>query len=383
MKNILRKTKITKIMAAMFAVVLCVAMVTIGERANAAYYCRTDACREAQEREEKYQALANQSTLMANTYEAAVANLNNEIALLEASIAKNQALAKDIAEEIEETEEKLHAEQSALAELLISMHFEGNAEPIKILAGADSISDLAEKQAREEVVKKSIAAASEKVKALKNELEEQKATIDSLIEADEQKSAEVAAKRAEQKALVTKFQNDAASYQAEADAAAEERRQLMEVIAEETATCQYTGYTTTMYPNYYPLQDSCPAWPNYYPYGGMMCQCTSYAGYMAYRTYGVTIRGWGNAKNWGWDYYGNPLSYKEGYRVDTVVEAGTVAVSNCGEYGHVMWVEQVNADGTINVTEYNNYGSNIYHRLADFGARTNVSVAGLRFIHFH
>ena len=170
MKNILRKTKITKIMAAMFAVVLCVAMVTIGERANAVYYCRTDACREAQEREEKYQALANQSTLMANTYEAAVANLNNEIALLEASIAKNQALAKDIAEEIEETEEKLHAEQSALAELLISMHFEGNAEPIKILAGADSISDLAEKQAREEVVKKSIAAASEKVKALKNEL---------------------------------------------------------------------------------------------------------------------------------------------------------------------------------------------------------------------
>ena len=225
MKNILRKTKITKIMAAMFAVVLCVAMVTIGERANAVYYCRTDACREAQEREEKYQALANQSTLMANTYEAAVANLNNEIALLEASIAKNQALAKDIAEEIEETEEKLHAEQSALAELLISMHFEGNAEPIKILAGADSISDLAEKQAREEVVKKSIAAASEKVKALKNELEEQKATVDSLIEADEQKSAEVAAKRAEQKALVTKFQNDAASYQAEADAAAEERRQ--------------------------------------------------------------------------------------------------------------------------------------------------------------
>lgn len=377
---ILKNKQLIKI--GVLSLVLVIAGVLIKENVQAAYYCRSEACKEAQAREQKYAALANQSEAMANSYQAAVQQLRNEIAMIESSIAANQALADDISKQIEETTAKLEAEQEALAEVLINMHFSSTAEPIRILAGSTSISDLAEKAAREEVAKQEIAAASEKVKALKLDLEEQKLAVESLIKADEEKKKEVDIKRAEQAALVAKYENDAASYEAEAAKAAEEKKQLMEAIAEETATCQYSGVTTTQFSNNYPYQNSCPSWPDFYPYAGMMCQCTSYAGWKAMSTYNISFSSWGNAKYWGWNYDGTPRDYKEGYRVDTVVEGGTVAVSSCGEYGHVMWVESVNTDGTINVSEYNNYGSNIYHRSADFGARTGVSTAGLRFIHF-
>ena len=358
-------------------------MVVYGYNANAAMYCKSDACKAAQRKQAEFQQKANESKAVANTYQAAVSNLSAEIAAIEASINANKALADDLAVQITESEEKLSDTQAALAEMLINMHFGGDSEPITILAGSKSISDYAEKQAREDVAKQEISLASEKIKTLKQELEEKKAAIDSLIESDKQKQAEVASKRAEQASIMAKYQNDAAAYTRDADAAAEEARSLMEVIAEETATCQYSGHTTTMYSNNYPYQNSCPSWPNFYPYAGMMCQCTSYAGWKAMSTYGISFSSWGNAKYWGWNYDGSPRTYKDGYRVDTVVEAHTVAVSNCGQYGHVMWVESVNGDGTINVSEYNNYGSNIYHRSADFGARTGVSVAGLRFIHFN
>ena len=47
------------------------------------------------------------------------------------------------------------------------MHFESDAEPIKVLAGATSISDLAEKAAREETVKGQISASATTIKETK------------------------------------------------------------------------------------------------------------------------------------------------------------------------------------------------------------------------
>ena len=55
-------------------------------------------------------------------------------------------------------------EQEALAEVLVNMHFEGDAEPIVILAGSTSISDLAEKAAREEAARAQISAQANKIK---------------------------------------------------------------------------------------------------------------------------------------------------------------------------------------------------------------------------
>ena len=91
------------------------------------------------------------------------------------------------------------------------MHFEGDSEPIQILAGANSISDLAEKQARNEVVKQQISITAQKVKEAKVKLEQDKARVETLLAQQKAAKQELVNKRAEQQALVDKYKNDAAA----------------------------------------------------------------------------------------------------------------------------------------------------------------------------
>ena len=93
----------------------------------------------------------------------------------------------------------------------------------------------------------------------------------------------------------------------------------------------------------------------------------SYAGWKAYEAFGKVIA-WGNAYSW------DDRARAYGYRVDHEPEADSIGQIDGGAYGHVFWVESVNADGSINVTEYNNaYATKLYSgsfHYGDFGART-------------
>jgi surface antigen len=64
-----------------------------------------------------------------------------------------------------------------------------------------------------------------------------------------------------------------------------------------------------------------------------------------------------------------------GIAVDTTPRAGDVAIWDIGAFGHAMYVESVNKDGTINISQYNAdyYGHFSY---------ATVSTSGLQFIHF-
>jgi surface antigen len=129
--------------------------------------------------------------------------------------------------------------------------------------------------------------------------------------------------------------------------------------------------------NTYPKRGNCPQDNlGYSFYGGYVCQCVSYTGWKVYERYGIRISAWGNANQW------HNTARNLGYRVDHSPEAGSVAISTSGPWGHAMWVEAVNGDGTINLSEYNNSYSSKSHRAGDFGYRTNVTTAGMWFIHF-
>ncbi|MDO5451948.1 MAG: CHAP domain-containing protein, partial [Candidatus Saccharibacteria bacterium] len=118
-----------------------------------------------------------------------------------------------------------------------------------------------------------------------------------------------------------------------------------------------------------------------YAVGGYVCECVSYTGWKAYENYGLYLA-WGNA--YSWDDYARSA----GYRVDNTPAAGTVGQVDGYPYGHVFWVESVNGDGSINVTEYNNawatylYTGNMQY--GDFGARTIPAgeVGSYNYIHF-
>lgn len=76
-------------------------------------------------------------------------------------------------------------------------------------------------------------------------------------------------------------------------------------------------------------------------------QCTQWA-WAKWRERGLEVPGnWGNAYSWA------GRARAAGYRVDNVPEAGAIFQTSAGWYGHVGYVESVNADGSVVVTEMN------------------------------
>lgn len=330
-------------------------------------FCTSQACRAAADREAAAQAKADELSSAANSLQGQVDLLNAQIASLEAEIATNEATANDLATKIRENEEALNRQQTALAKLVVEIHFQRNSDPILILAGSDSISDLAEKEAREETVKEQISASAQKIREVKAELEREKAGVDALLASQNEKRNEIAAKRNEQARIMNDYKDNASAYSADAEEARKIKAE--EINKAIRAANNFGNVVTGANGNSYPYQNQCPgANLSFLAYGGYVCQCTSYAGWKVYETYGVRISSWGNANNWG----NSASAY--GYRVDNNPAPGTVAYSTSGPYGHVMWVESVNG-GTITLSEYNwVYG--------DFSRRSGVPASAYRYIHF-
>ena len=335
------------------------------------------ACREAVAREQEANRNAAQAARSANAYQAKVGELSADIASKEVEIAETQAEVKALREEIEKAELQLEEQQEALAELLVNMHFESDAEPIRILAGASSISDLAEKAAREEVAKEQISISAAAIKETKEQLEKDKAEVETLLAQQKEAKKALMQKRSEQQALVEKYENDAEAYNEVAKEA--QRAQRAAEKAEQEAhpeLYQGSAYTGA---NTYPWQGDCPEKQDYYltywedttgvhKIGGYVCECVSYAGWKAYEAWGIPL-GWGNAYSWDDGARNDARFY-----VDRSPAPGTIGQVDGGAYGHVFWVESVNGDGSINVTEYNNsYATYLYSgssHYGDFGART-------------
>lgn len=334
--------------------------------------CVSQACREASDAATAAECKAAAAASNAQTLEGEVERLNAEIASLEADIVANQAIADDLSGQIAENEAKLELQQSALARMLVEMHFESEPDAIILLAGSSSIGDYAEKQSRQNNAKTQVAISAEAIRELKESLTTQKASVDALIESAEASRAEITAKRNYQNNLIAKYENDSAAYERDAAAA---RETMQQEIAAEIAKYNTGGVVGEGY-NSYPYADRCPRDNvGYIVVGGYVCQCTSYAGWKAQEYFGIYISSWGDAKNWG-----NTAS-RLGYVVDNHPAPHTIAYSTSGIYGHVMWVESVNANGTINLSEYNNPSSSKSGLPGDFGARYNVNPAAYRYIH--
>ena len=78
--------------------------------------------------------------------------------------------------------------------------------------------------------------------------------------------------------------------------------------------------------------------------------------------------GLGNANQW------DDRARAMGYTVNNIPAAGSVGVSNSGYYGHVVRIDSVNSDGTINLTEMN------YRNL---GVISNRTVPASSFVYIH
>lgn len=347
-----------------------------------AYNCKPGdtECEAAKANMQQNKNEAKEYSAKAESVGQVIEQLGAEINSLNAEIANNETKIETLNKEIKENEAKLIETQNALAEMLVDIHFDESSEPISVLAGSKSISDYAERQARNEVAKQEIAAASERIKDIKSKLNAKKNEVEKALTLSEENKKIVAARRSDQESLMSQYEKSAD----DASALASYWEEQLKALAW-TPPSNTSGSGTRSWGSYnsYPYRYNCPQ-DNvmYNAYGGAVCQCTSYASYKAYEKWGISNTWGGHAYN-----YVNAVGYYvPGSGATTYVDknpaANTIAIQLGGAYGHVMWVESVNADGSINVSEYNVNWSAIGCNLGDFCSRNAVGSAGTWFLHF-
>ena len=365
---------------------LCVGLVMSASKTGKAQdWCTSDACKEAEAREAESEQKSSEASAQVSSLEQEISRLGEEITQKESEIVTSQSRVSDLEQEIAKTEEKIAYQQEALAAVVVENWTEKRKQnedtPLLRIASSESFTDYNEKQARSESAKAQISLSTNAINATKAQLEEQRQQMENLLAAQAYEKQQIAANQAEQDRLKNQYANDAEAYAADAE---EARRIQADEIAKAIAEASKRAGGRAVVSgglDSYPYAANCPGANWRYTgliqtaYGGAVCDCTSYAGWKAQEFWGYAIPWAADAKGWGY------MASIYGLAFNSTPAAHTIGVQYAGAWGHVVWIERVNDDGTVDVSEYNNtYSSGGAY--ASYGYQTGVPASEYYYIHF-
>lgn len=306
---------------------------------------------------DQYQAEAGRLSTQAATLEGELAKLNAEKATIQSLINLNQARHDKLVADIAANEKKIATNREALGQTIASLYVDDDISPLEMVASSSSVSEYIDKQTRREAVNKRLTSTIAEIKRLKAELERQRQEVERVLTDQKNQRAALAAKEREKQQLIDKTRGEEAAFQklssesrAKKDALQQEQQRE---IARRMASSRGGGAAVAGDPSRggYPshLANSDYYNPVVDPWGMYARQCVSYTAWKVYQKNGHMPYwgGHGNANQWP----GNARA--AGIPVSKTPRAGSVGVIMAGEYGHVVWVDSVNGDGTINISQYN------------------------------
>lgn len=310
---------------------------------------------------DQYQAEAGRLSSQAKTLENELARLNSEKAALQAQIDSKQIEYDKLVAEIAENERKIAQLQDYLGDVLAKLHVGGEVSPLEMLASSSNISEFLDEQARSEAMRDGLTDTIEQINTLKKQLEEKKVAVQRVLDDQKAQREALSAKEAEQQRLVNETRGQEAAFQALSAKSQEQKDKIQrEQQAAIAAALRAAGGGTAAVAGD-PSKGGYPSkWANsdYYnppvdSWGMYARQCVSYTAWKVYQKNGYMPYwgGRGNANQWP----GNAVA--AGIQTSSVPRAGSVGVIMAGQYGHVVWVESVNPDGTINISQYNYYNA--------------------------
>lgn len=317
-----------------------------------------------------YQARAAELNAQAKTLQSALDILTAEKATIQAQVDLSQAKYDKLVSEIAITEKRIADNKDALGEILADMYVDGEISPLEMLASSKNIGDYVDKQEYRASIQESLSSTIKEIDALKKQLEQQKVDVERVLADQKAQRDALAAKEAEQAKLLADTQGQEAAYQQLSTDRNQKIEQLRSQQAAEIAERlrKYGGGS-------YVIDNSgnggYPAmWANAAPdtigdYWGMLNrECVSYVAFKVHSTYDympywggdrfITYNGQrvfvsGHAKYW------LTMARAAGIPTGSTPRQGAVGVTLGGPYGHVAWVDSVNSDGTINISQYNAY----------------------------
>lgn len=304
---------------------------------------------------DRYQAAAQELAGKADTLQRELSRLNNEKAQLQAQIDLSQAKYDKLVVDITETEKKIADNRTALGETMADLYIDGEVSPLEMLASSDNIGDYVDKQSYRESISDQLTKTIERIKSLKKKLESDKKDVERVLEDQKNQRELLTSKENEQQKLVNDTKGEEAAYQNLSASKNQEISSLRAAQAAENARAMRNiGFGSI--PAGIPGGGGYPgAWANapldayVDPWGLYTRECVSYAAWKVHSTgrFVPHFGGAGNANQW-------PSTVaRSGIGSGSTPRAGSVAMWPIGYYGHVMYVESVNSDGTITVSDYN------------------------------
>ncbi len=284
----------------------------------------------------------------ADSLQKAIAALNIEIDQKNAEIQQTSLKIAELEEKLKQTQAELDHQTELLKESMVALYKKGGASPVELLIGSDSFSQFIDSQEYLSRLKTAIQTSTEKVIALKQQLQKEKDDQNTLLEQESAQKASVEAVRAGRQQLLDQTQGDEARYRALvanlSAQQAEVNKRLFAQIALESGNGNNGGYP---YNDYAFSMTPGGCGPGEGPDRWNYCtrQCVSYAAWAVERSGRTAPYGYGNAKNWV-----NVAPYS--WQHDSP-QAGDVGVATGGGYGHVAYVEAVYGDGTMRISQYN------------------------------
>ena len=324
------------------------------------------------------QATVSSLRSQAASYNDAIAQLQAQIDGLQASINANVALQQDLQNQIVAAQAEIDHQRAILASDLKAMYVDGTPSSLELLATSKNLSDFVDKQEYRSRVQNKLQDTLKKIADLQKQLQIQKAKVEGLIADMKSQQGQLDSDRAQQQSLLNYNQAQQADYNTQIKANNSKVAQLRAAQAIANRALNSGGGVVAGdpghggYPSVYDnsAQDSLTdSWGMYNR------ECVSYTAWKVYQTYGYMPfwGGQGNANQWPGD------AARANIPTSHEPRAQTVAIWNVGYYGHAMWVEAVNGDGSLWVSQYNYDFNGHYSEM-----RVSASMAAnLTYIYFN
>lgn len=313
-----------------------------------------DQIRAIRQQVEQLQAKAGELKQQASSLQAAVNALINEKNMIQAQIDLSQAKYNKLTNDIEVNKKKLADSQAALGSLIANLYVDDEISPLEMLASSQNVSDYMDKQEFRTAASQRLNETIANIRTLKAQLESDQKEVERVL-ADQKVQREAkAAKEAEQQKLLNDTRGEEAAYnQLTAQKNGEIEKLRQQQAAEIRARAGSSGYKVLAGdPNSggYPAKWRNAPMNSYVDDWGMYSrQCVSYAAFKVASSYGNMPYwgGRGNANQWANN------ARAAGIPTSATPKAGTVGVQYSGAYGHVAWVESVNSDGSLTISQFN------------------------------
>lgn len=323
----------------------------------------------------KYNSEASRLGEMADNLQSELDKINGQITTIQGQIADSQKKIDNLNAQIKRNEILIKQRRKAMGQVLADMHVDDQISPLEMLASSNSIGDYIDKQEQRSSLRTSLNGKIKEIKALQKKLEENKKLVENTLRDQEAQRNVLSSKQSEKAKLVADTKNDQNAYSALAQKRNSEVAKLREEQAAANRRALGGGVSI---PGGIPGGGGYPGvWANapldayVDPWGLYTRECVSYVAWKIHSTgrYVPHFGGAGNANQWP------STAARHGISSGSTPKAGAAAVMSVGTYGHVMYVESVNGDGTITVSDYNFAWDGLYRYYTR-------SASGLTYVYF-